>query len=528
MSEIVEQYTIRPIPENQRFGTARSLFPFWFTANSSAFTVVLGAVGVELGLGVIPSIIAIVLGGAVGGIFMAYHSAQGPKLGLTQLTQSRAQFGFYGALLPNVVIWLIFLGYIVGENVLAGDAFAGLTHITYAEAVAVASFVTWLVVFFGYRIMHDFNKVVAVLSLVFFVILLVRLIQHASGAAHFDMTSFSFPVWLLFFSVNVSGQVGWAPYVSDYSRYLPARTSLRASFWYTYGGSVTSAVIFATLGVLAGSVALNSIESNTVGYLAGLLPGAIWLVTIVLLLAIVAGNAINLYSPLLTGVAIASKDGGAAPGAWVRGVGTGVIMAITGYLATVVSANFVTDVSDFISFLLYIVIPWSAINLVDYYLVRRGNYDVGAIFTPSGLYGRVKWRTILVFLVGIGVEIPFMNASYPKFEGPAASALSGADISWLVGFVVAGVLYYILTPKGTAASAAARPAAEVDAGLPVLLPRVVVDFQRLLRRALLLGNVLQVQPDPGPGGAAAAHGVDQHVGGFKQRPHLGVPFLPAV
>jgi hypothetical protein len=47
----------------------------------------------------------------------------------------------------------------------------------------------------------------------------------------------------------------------------------------------------------------------------------------------------------------------------VRGAGTGVIMAITGYRATVVSANFVTDVSDFISFLLYIVIPWSAINL---------------------------------------------------------------------------------------------------------------------------------------------------------------------
>jgi nucleobase:cation symporter-1, NCS1 family len=183
---------------------------------------VLGAVGVELGLGIVPCIIAIVLGGAVGGVFMAYHSAQGPKLGLTQLTQSRAQFGFFGALLPNFVIWLIFLGYVVGENVLAGDAFAGLAHITYAEGVAVTAFITWLVVFFGYRIMHDLNKVVAVLSLIFFVILLVRLVQHATGAAHVDLTSFSFPTWLLFFSVNVSGQVGWAPYVSDYSHYLPS------------------------------------------------------------------------------------------------------------------------------------------------------------------------------------------------------------------------------------------------------------------------------------------------------------------
>ena len=146
----------------------------------------------------------------------------------------------------------------------------------------------------------------------------------------------------------------------------------------------------------------------------------------------------------------------------VRGTGTGVIMAITGYLATVVSANFVLDVSDFIAFLLYIVIPWSAINLVDYYFVRRGQYDVNAIFTPNGRYGAVNWRTIGIFLVGIAAEIPFMNASYPLFEGPAAHALSGADISWLVGFVIAGALYYALTPR-TAARQAVTSVAEVAA-----------------------------------------------------------------
>jgi len=448
MSEVVERYTIRPIPDQDRHGTARGLFPFWFTANSSAFTVVLGAVGIELGLGVIPTIIAIVAGGAVGGVFMAYHSAQGPKLGLPQLIQSRAQFGFYGALLPNFLIWLIFLGYIVGENVLAAQALAGMAHISYAEAMAVACFVTWLVVFFGYRIMHDFNRVTAVVALVLFAVLLVRLIRHSSGA-HMDLSSFSFPVWLLFFSINVSGQVGWAPYVSDYSRYLPARTSPRQTFVYTYLGSVSSAIIFAVLGALAGSLALTSIESNTVGYLAGLIPGAVWLATIVLLLSIVAGNAINLYSPLLAGVAIASKDGGAAPGAAIRGAGTAAIMVITGYLATVVSANFVADVSNFIAFLLYIVIPWSAINLVDYYLIRHGNYDEDSIFSPAGIYGAVNWPTIAVFLIAIAAEIPFMNASYPKFEGPVASALSGADISWLVGFVVAGGLYYLAARRGT-------------------------------------------------------------------------------
>jgi NCS1 family nucleobase:cation symporter-1 len=284
---------------------------------------------------------------------------------------------------------------------------------------------------------------------------MVRLLQRASGES-IDMTGFHFSTWLLFFSINVSGQVGWAPYVSDYSRYLPSRTSIRQTFWYTYLGSVSSAVIFASLGAVAGTFALKDLEFNSVGYLASLVPGAAWLATIVLLLSIVAGNAINLYSPLLAGVAIGSRDGGAAPGALVRGIGTAVIMAVTGYLATVVSANFVTDLSNFISFLLYIVIPWSAINLVDYYLVRRGRYDVGAIFEVDGRYGSVNWRTVLVFLVGFAAEIPFMNAAYPAFEGPVASAFGGADISWLVGFVVAGGLYYLVTPR--------QPAARITTG----------------------------------------------------------------
>ena len=63
-----------------------------------------------------------------------------------------------------------------------------------------------------------------------------------------------------------------------------------------------------------------------------------------------------------------------------------------------------------------------------------------------------------MFLAGIAVEIPFMNATYPQFEGPVAHALTGADISWLVGFLVAGGLYYLLTPRGVAPSAAGQPA----------------------------------------------------------------------
>jgi NCS1 family nucleobase:cation symporter-1 len=442
MAEMVEQYTINHIPENKRFGKARSLLPFWFTANSSAFTIVLGAICIELGLSLALSITAIVVGSAIGGVFMAYHSAQGPKLGLLQLIQGRAQFGYFGSLIPNTLIWIIFLGYIVGENVLGGQALASLWHITFAEGLAIIAFATWIVVVAGYRIMHQVNRVVAVLSIILFVLLLVKLLQHSSNV-HYVAAPFKFSVFLLAVSIFASGQIGWAPYVSDYSRYLPVNTSVKATFWYTYLGSVLSAVLFAILGVLAGIVALGQVNSNSVDYLAGLVPSIKWLIVLVLLTAIVAGNAINLYSPLVTGVALVSKDGGHRPGSWVRASGTAVIMIITSLVAISVSSNFLADLSDFASFLLYIVVPWSAINLVDFYFIRHSRFSVNDILSVDGIYGKFNVRTVVIFAIGIGAEVPFMNSYWPKWEGPVATSFGGADISWLVGFVVAGGLYYL-------------------------------------------------------------------------------------
>ena len=466
MAGVIEQDTINHIPEDRRFGTGSSLFPFWFTANTSVYTIVLGAVGIELGLSLPAAIGAIVLGSVVGGVFMAFHSAQGCKLGLPQLIQGRAQFGFFGSWLPNSLICIIFVGYMVGENVLASQALSTLLHITFNEALALSGFITWLVVVCGYRVMHGVNRVVAVLALILFVVLLVRLIQHSAGV-HDAGAPFKFSTFLLATCIFVSGQVGWAPYVSDYSRYLPVGTSVRRSFWYTYAGSVSGAVLFASLGAVAGVIALAQLNLNAVGYLAGLVPAAQWLVILVLLASLVAGNAINLYSPFLSGLAIVSKDGGRVPGPWVRAVGTAVIMGATSVVAIEVSSNFIVDLGDFATFLLCIVVSWSAIKLVDYDLVRHGSYRVADILLVKGRYGLVNVRAVVIFIVGVAVQIPFMNVSEPKFEGAVAKSLGGADISWLVGFVVAGLLYYVANRRGSVAEGIGAPVGQGDPDLRV-------------------------------------------------------------
>jgi len=44
--------------------------------------------------------------------------------------------------------------------------------------------------------------------------------------------------------------LSWAPYVSDYSRYLPVDVSFRRTFWAIFSGQILSMVPFMALGGL--------------------------------------------------------------------------------------------------------------------------------------------------------------------------------------------------------------------------------------------------------------------------------------
>jgi NCS1 family nucleobase:cation symporter-1 len=98
---------------------------------------------------------------------------------------------------------------------------------------------------------------------------------------------------------------------------------------------------------------------------------------------------------------------------------------------------------------LYLLVPWTAINLTDFYVIRRGRYDMPELFKTDGKYGRVNWFALSVYGLTVLVEWPFMNNSW--IVGAAAKALGGADIAWIVGFVFAAAVYwagarYLMSP----------------------------------------------------------------------------------
>jgi nucleobase:cation symporter-1, NCS1 family len=124
----------------------------------------------------------------------------------------------------------------------------------------------------------------------------------------------------------------------------------------------------------------------------------------------------------------------------VRVATIGFTAAISLVVALISSESFLTNFENFLLLILYLFIPWTAVNLVDYYVVRRGHYAVAEIFKPDGIYGRWGWRGIAAYLIGFGAMVPFFST--PSFTGPVAKAMDGADLSLFIGLPIAGGLYY--------------------------------------------------------------------------------------
>ena len=100
--------------------------------------------------------------------------------------------------------------------------------------------------------------------------------------------------------------------------------------------------------------------------------------------------------------------------------------------------------------------PWASINLIYFYVIKRGVYDIASIFrADGGVYGRFNLHAIVASFIGIIVQLPFANTSL--YVGPWANLVDGADLSWLVGLVVTCPLYYCLaTRQHTQKARAAR------------------------------------------------------------------------
>lgn len=459
---VVEFHSIDYIPKTERHGKVTDQFTLWFLANAELATLAVGLIGISLGLSLFWCVVAIVLGVVFGTFFMAFHSVQGPRMGIPQLLQSRPQFGYYGALIPQAIGVFLYVGFNVFNTIIAGQALATVTGLNAQLSILIMALAALVLTLGGYDWIHFVNKWGSYIFLVVFgvftvgVLFTTKLPTEHQGVGEFQLTPF-----LVVLAVVASYQVSQAPYVSDYSRYLKEDTKSRVTFLWTYFGSAIGSFWMIALGalLLAGNPSAQTVDAVAAGGNA-IFNGFGTFTLAIALIGLVSVIALNLYSGSLAGISAFDAIRPVTPSIRLRVIGI-LFIAILGTAGSLaLPSDFLGDYSNFLTVLLYFLIPWTAINLVDYYFIRRGEYAIAEIFNPAGIYRRWSWRGLLSYLVGFVVMIPFFSTSF--FVGPIASNLNG-DFSLFVGLPVSALLYWVLARNLDLSEERRLRAAEADA-----------------------------------------------------------------
>ena len=439
---LIEKRSIEYIPLRERHGKPWHVTPVWIACSANLTGLAIGTIGVFSGLTLAWSLIAIVLGGLFGTFFAAFHASQGPQLGIPQMIQSRPQYGYLGAVLIYLIAIVAYLGINIFAIILMGQALSALTGMSTDTGMIVTTLVAIALAVGGYDVVHKVSRwttiaFVAALATIAVASFFVLDLPAGSGS----LTNFNMAAFMLQASAMAVATLAWAPYVSDYTRYLP-HLSTRASFFGTYLGMAITGIVVAGVAavITAGLPTLDLVTAiTTVG--DDVFNGLGDSVLAVTLLGTVILVCMNTYGGSLTLMSVADSFRPTTPHPLVRPIIAAVFGAISLLIAFQASGSFITNFVNFLTILFYALAPWTATNLVDFYFVRRGQYSIREIFNPRGMYGSWNWRGYAAYVVSLLTMIPFVMTVW--WSGPIAISL-GYDLAPFIGMAVSAAVYFVL------------------------------------------------------------------------------------
>ncbi len=462
----VEQRGIELVPDDERPMRPSNLFWLWAGAIWNVEFLVYGALIVSFGLSFAQAALAIIVGNLFYGL-LGIASLQGPQTGTTAFMVSRAPFGRNGNRSVSLFNWITQVGFEIEGLVIivlvveAMFARGGIQAGTPAKALFIlgAVAVQFVVPFLGHA---TITKVLRYLSFVFIVVFCV---MTAITLPHVHLASFhqhaSWAVWTTALVLIVSaGGLGWTENGNDYSRYLPRTTPKAQTFWAaTLGGAIPS-ILLELLG--AAAFVVSPKVTAVTGVPSSFSSWFFWPFMILVLPQLFAINSLDLYSSGVTLQALGLR---------VKRWGAVIIDTIVAGAVTalvIFKGNFYADLSGFLNYIVVWIAPWFAILVVDW-LLRRGLYDREALVGErGGLYwrnGGVNWRALVAQGLGMAAALSWINAEYyqPSYLSPISKLTGGSDMSWALGIIVGGLVYFGLAARSVAAERRATP--ELSAAL---------------------------------------------------------------
>ncbi|UYB45086.1 cytosine permease [Streptomyces sp. Je 1-4] len=210
-----------------------------------------------------------VLGTVVGAVPAAYLGTWGSRTGTGQLPLSRLAFG-RGVALPGIMQWLSSVAWHALIGLFGGAALAQLLGWPFWLGALVVLLLQGVVGVFGYEALHQLQRVMTFVLGAAFVVPSVQLLSGVplpvSGSARGGERLGAF---VLTSTIALSLAISWAPYASDFSRYLPRTTSRPRMFWYSLLGMVLSFAWVQALGLWGAELFTDQTAAGVHGLLGG-------------------------------------------------------------------------------------------------------------------------------------------------------------------------------------------------------------------------------------------------------------------
>jgi toxin CptA len=478
---------LQPIPESSRTAKVSGQFWIWCGANIAPINWVLGALGVNLGLGLRDTVIVLVLGNLVGMAVFGLFVLMGQQTGVTGMVMARAAFGRRGNYLPSLIQAALSIGWcavntwIVLDLVMALFGKLGIVDpdaSNYGAKIAVAAFlmsiqvvISWL----GYRAISAFERwtvpptiaVLVLMSVVAWFFLDIDWSYAGPEGAVLSGGPRLAAMTAIMTAIGIGWGITWFTYAADYSRFVSTRMPRRKLYLASTLGQFIPVVwlglLGATLATKNGDVDPGQLIVQNFGALA--IP-----VLLLVLHGPIATNILNLYT---FSVATQSLD--------VK-FSRRKLSVVVGVLAMVVVIFFIFQ-GDFASVLdtwlvglVAWIAAWGGIMLVHYYRIERGRVRVDRLFDPVGTrrLPDVNWAGYVAFFTGIFATWLFMYGLIPFFQGPIAVGMGGVDLSWLAGGLTSAAVYAVLGPIVAARYDDASFSATVRPGVSTPHPRTAV------------------------------------------------------
>lgn len=445
---------LTPIPESLRTTKVSGQFWIWAGANTAPINWILGALGVQLGLGLWETIAILAVGNVVGMCLFGLIVLVGQRTGLTGMMLSKWVFGRVGNVVPAVIQCIVGLGWCaINTWVILDLVLALLEQIGWA-VTGPASIVVQLVVsllimgaqvaiaLLGYKAIAAFERwtvpITAAVMLAMTVAAwgFIGIDWNYAGDASLQGADRWSAITTVMTAIGVGWGFTWFAYAADYSRFVSTSVPRRKLFRASVLGQIVPVLWLGTLGATLATKDPTADPGHLLASTFG------WLSIPILFLVLhgpLATNTLNIYS-----FSVSLQSLGVRISRRVITYLVGVVGLVG--VAYLISANqFANTLSVWLGGIAMWASVWGGIMIIHYWIVEPRRTDFSGLFDAGGhTLPAVNVRAVVAFCLGLIAAWLCSYGGLEIFQGPIATALGGVDFSWLSGFVVASATYAAL------------------------------------------------------------------------------------